>query len=1066
MLRSNSRRPALTIALLFAMPIGAYAQAAKSPPAAQPAAQPTPQPAPSAKSNPTPADAKKPMQLAASYDPALYSALRYRMIGPLRGGRVTAVTGVPSAPQTFYMGSTGGGIWKTTDAGHSWLNISDGQLPVGSMGAIEVAQSDPNTIYAGTGSSKIRSNVSIGRGMFKSVDAGKTWTFSGLRDVGQISTIRVHPTNPNLVYVAALGNPYTPNVDRGVFRSSDGGATWKKILYVSDSSGAADLELQPGNPNVIFASIWHGQRKPWTIVSGAKEGGVYKSTDGGDTWTKLGGGLPTGLFGRSNVSIPASQPNRIYALIEAKPGGGLYRSDDAGSTWALVNGAQNLWTRPFYYTTLEADPNNADVVFVGNEGWFKSTDGGKTFRNAQAPHGDHHDMWINPKNSDYMIQSNDGGANVSLDGGRSWSTQDNQPTAEIYQVALDNQYPYRVYGAQQDNTTLIVPSLPLGAGQAEEWRTGPGCETGPIIPNRTNPDIVYGSCKGQFSRMNVKSGEERQYWVGAESLYGNGGATLTYRFQRVSPMEVSPHEAATVYYGSQYVHRTRDEGVTWERISPDLTAFPKGEPQEASGTPITRDATGEEVYSVVYSIRESPITPGLIWTGSNDGLFYVTRDAGKTWTNITPKDMPPGGRVQNIEPSPHRPGTAYYAYYRFLLGGDFAPYIYKTDDYGKTWTKLTDGTNGIARDEPVRVVREDPVRAGLLYAGTEFAMHISFDNGAHWHPFQQNLPATPVTDIKFGRNDMVLSTQGRAFWIMDNVSPLRELNEKVAGATVTLYKPQEAVRGRGGRGGGGGVGRGGGIQYPAPGAQIDYYLAPGMKDELTLEILDGAGKVVRKYSSAAVAAAPSPAENAPPADEEGGGGGGRGGRGGAVRLDKNPGMHRMTWDLRYPGPMSGAGVEGGNGPAAVPGLYSVRLTAGSIRTSQSLTVVEDPRILRDGITLEDLKAQFNHNMAVRELVSDANKTVARLRQAQQKLKGATGTQLDQLTKLNELAAKIITTPIRYSEPKLLTHITYLYSMTNGADQKPGKDAVDRLKVLRTDLEARKKELDRIIGPAM
>ena len=1052
MLRSNSRRPALTIALLFAMPIGAYAQAAKSPPAAQPA-----------KAAQRPAGA--PMQLAASYDPALYSALRYRLIGPLRGGRVTAVTGVPSQPQLFYMGSTGGGIWKTTDAGHSWVNISDGQLPVGSMGAIEVSQSDPNTIYAGTGSSKIRSNVSIGRGMFKSVDAGKTWAFTGLRGVGQISTIRVHPANPNLVYVAALGNPYTPNVDRGVFRSSDGGATWKKILFVSDSSGAADLELQPGNPNVIFASIWHGQRKPWTIVSGAKEGGIYKSTDGGDTWTKLGGGLPTGLFGRSNVSIPTSQPNRVYALIEAAPGGGLYRSDDAGTTWALVNGAQNLWTRPFYYTTLEADPNNADVVFVGNEGWFKSTDGGKTFRNAQAPHGDHHDMWINPKNSDYMIQSNDGGANVSLDGGRSWSTQDNQPTAEIYQVALDNQYPYRVYGAQQDNTTLIVPSLPLGAGQAEEWRTGPGCETGPIIPNRTNPDIVYGSCKGQFSRMNVKSGEERQYWVGAESLYGNGGATMTYRFQRVSPMEVSPHEAATVYYGSQYVHRTRDEGVTWERISPDLTAFPKGEPQEASGTPITRDATGEEVYSVVYSIRESPITPGLIWTGSNDGLFYVTRDAGKTWTNITPKDMPPGGRVQNIEPSPHRPGTAYYAYYRFLLGGDFAPYIYKTDDYGKSWTKLTDGTNGIPKDEPVRVMREDPVRAGLLYAGTEFGMRISFDNGAHWHPFQQNLPATPVTDIKFGRNDMVLSTQGRAFWIMDNVSALRELNEKVASSQVTLFKPQEAVRGRSGRGGGGGVGRGGGIQYPAPGAQVDYYLAPGVKDDLTLEIVDGAGKLVRKYSSEAVAAARQPAEDAPPADEEGGGGG-RGGRGGSPRLDKNPGMHRMTWDLRYPGPMSGAGVEGGNGPAAVPGLYSVRLTAGSIRTSQPLTVVEDPRILRDGITLEDLRAQFNHNMAVRDLVSDANKTVARLRAAQQKLRGATGAQLDQLTKLNELAAKIITSPIRYSEPKLLTHITYLYSMTNGADQKPGKDAVDRLKVLRTDLEARKKELDRIIGPAM
>jgi photosystem II stability/assembly factor-like uncharacterized protein len=1035
---------AIAVSLLSALELTAQGTAAKPAPRAQQAAP-------------------APMQLAASYDPSLYSALRYRMIGPMRGGRVTAVTGVPSNPQLYYMGSTGGGIWRTTDAGHSWANISDGYLPVGSMGAIEVAQSDPSIIYAGTGSSKIRSNVSIGKGMFKSTDAGKTWTFIGLKDAGQISTIRVSPTNPNLVYVAVLGNPFTPTPERGVFRSSDGGATWKKILFVSDSTGAADLELQPGNPSVIFASMWRGERRPWTIISGAKEGGIYKSTNGGDTWTKLGGGLPTGLFGRSNVSIPAVQPNRVYALIEAAPGGGVYRSDDAGATWTLMNGAQNLWTRPFYYTTLEADPNNQDIVYVGNEGWFKSVDGGKTFRNAQAPHGDHHDMWINPKNSDYMIESNDGGANVSLDGGRSWSTQDNQPTAEIYQVALDNQYPYRVYGAQQDQGgTLIVPSLPLGTGMAEEWRVGPGCETGPVIPNRTNPDVVYGSCKGQFSRMNMKTGEERQYWVGGESLYGNGGATLIYRFQRVSPMEVSPHEAATIYYGSQYVHRTRDDGVTWEKISPDLTAFPKGEPQEASGTPITRDATGEEVYSVIYSIRESPITPGLIWTGSNDGLFYVTRDGGKTWTNITPKDMPPGGRVQNIEPSPHRPGTAYYAYYRFLIGGDFSPYIYKTDDYGKTWTKLTDGTNGIAKDEPVRVVREDPVRAGLLYAGTEFAMHISFDNGAHWHPFQQNLPVTPVTDIKFGRNDMVLSTQGRAFWIMDNLTPLRELSEKVAGSQVTLYKPQEAVRGRSGRGGGGG--RGAGPQYTTPGAQIDYYIAPTMKDDVTLEILDGAGKVVRKFSSAQAAAAPA-ADEAPPEDDTGGGGG-RGGRGGQARLDKNPGMHRMTWDLRYPGPMNGAGVAGGNGPAAVPGLYSVRLTAGSIKQTQPLTVVEDPRILRDAITLADLKAQFDHNMLVRDLVSDANKTVARLRAAQSKLKGATGAQLDQLNKLNELAAKLITSPIRYSEPKLLTHITYLYSMTNGADQKPGRDAVERLKVLKKALDDRKKELDKIIGPAM
>ena len=426
----------------------------------------------------------------ATYDPALWSGMRYRMIGPERGGRVTAVTGVASEPYTFYMGSTGGGVWKTTDAGHTWTNVSDGFFSAASMGAIEVSLSNPNVVYAGTGSSKIRSNVSIGRGIYKSIDAGKTWTFLGLRDVGQIATVRVHPSNPDIVYVAASGNPFVPNKERGVYRSTDGGKTWKQVFFLSDSAGAADLELQPGNPNVIFACMWHGQRKPWTIVSGAREGGIYKSTNGGDTWTKLAGGLPNDLFGRSNVAISAASPNRVYALIEAKPGSGLYRSEDAGATWSLVNGSANIITRPFYYTTLGVDPNHPDVVWVGDEGWFKSTDGGKTFRTSPIPHGDNHDVWINPRNSDYMIQGNDGGANVSLDGGRTWSTQSNQPTAEIYQVAVDNQYPYRVYGAQQDNTTVIVPSLATGNGQ--DFRVGPGCETGPIMPDKDNPEIVYG----------------------------------------------------------------------------------------------------------------------------------------------------------------------------------------------------------------------------------------------------------------------------------------------------------------------------------------------------------------------------------------------------------------------------------------------------------------------------------------------------------------------------------------------------------------------------------------------
>jgi photosystem II stability/assembly factor-like uncharacterized protein len=542
-----------------------------------------------------------------TYNPALWSGMKYRMIGPERGGRVTTVTGVPSQPYTFYMGGTGGGVWKTTDAGHSWMNVSDGFFSVSSIGAVEVSLSDPNIVYAGTGSSKIRSNVSIGRGIYKSTDAGKTWTFAGLRDVGQISTVRIHPTNPNIVYVAALGNPFVANKERGVYRSNDGGKTWKSVLFISDTAGAADLELQPGNPNVVFASMWHGQRKPWTIISGAREGGIYKSTDDGDNWTKLAGGLPNDLFGRSNVAISNAMPNRIYALIEAKPGSGLYRSEDAGATWSLVNGSGSLITRPFYYDTIGVDPNNADVVWVGDEGWFKSTDGGKSFRRSPVPHGDNHDVWINPKNSLYMIQANDGGANVSLDGGQTWSTQSNQPTAEIYQVALDNQYPYRVYGAQQDNTTVIAPSLPLGNGQ--DFRVGPGCETGPIIPDPVNPDLVYGSCKGQFSRLNLTTTDEERYWIGAQSLYGNAGSELTYRFQRVSPMELSPHDPHVIYYGSQYLHRTRDGGVTWDKISPDLTAHPPGT-QGSSGEPITRDDTGEEVYSTLYSIRESPVQKG------------------------------------------------------------------------------------------------------------------------------------------------------------------------------------------------------------------------------------------------------------------------------------------------------------------------------------------------------------------------------------------------------------------------------------------------------------------------
>jgi len=977
-----------------------------------------------------------------SYNSALWSGMHYRLIGPFRGGRVTAVAGVPSQPLTYYFGSTGGGVWKTTDAGNSWVNVSDKYFKVGSMGALAVADSDANVIYAGTGSAAIRSNVSIGHGMYKSTDAGKTWSFVGLDGTGQIAQIVVDPHDANRVFVAAQGDPFADSAQRGVYRTTDGGQTWQKVLYKTPALGAAAVIMDPSNPQTLYATLYYGRRKPWTIISGApaSEGsGIYKTTDGGNTWTKLSGGLPDQLFGRANVSISAANPQRVYALIEAKPGDGLWRSEDGGTSWAQVNHEAGIITRPFYYDVVVADPNNADVVYVGDETWFKSTDGGKTFRTERVPHGDNHGLWINPKDSNDMIQANDGGANVSLDGGRSWSTQMNQPTAEIYQVAVDNQYPYRVYGAQQDDETVIVPSLPLGDGQA--FRTGPGCETGPIIPSQLDPNIVYGGCKGQFSREDIRTHNEMAYWIGAQSLYGNAADRLIDRFQRVSPMEVSPNDPHVVYYGSQYLYRSHDGGVNWERISPDLTAHPAGT-QGASGEPITRDATGEEVYSTLYSIRESPVQAGVIWTGSNDGLIYVTRDNGKTWTNVTPKGLEPGGRVQNIEPSPHAAGRAYAAIYRYLLD-DFAPYIYRTDDFGAHWTRLTDGHNGIAGDEPTRVVREDPVRAGLLYAGTEFGMYVSFDNGGHWQPFQLNLPHTPVTDIKLAHGDLILSTQGRSDWILDNLGPLRQLTPQVAESENHLYVPGTAIR-SGGRGGFGGFGAAAGPEYPAAGAVIGYYLRSEPAGDIKLDILDASGKLVRSFSSAAA---------------EGGGRGGRGGRFGRApaRLDKSAGMHRFTWDLRYPGPWESATQpEGGNGPAAVPGSYQVRLTVGDWTETQPLTVKEDPRITADGVTTAVLQEQFDHNMMVRALVSRVNQLAAKVRAAERN-GGADA------ARVKAIADQLLTPPIRYSQPELQEQITYLYGMTNSADQKIGHDAVVRYGVLKAQLDKLEAEAQPVLG---
>jgi photosystem II stability/assembly factor-like uncharacterized protein len=999
--------------------------------------------------------ARPPMM--AGVDPALFKGLQYRLVGPSRGGRVTTVTGVPSQPRTFYMGVASGGVFRTTDSGVTWVPITDGKVPVGSTGSVAVADSDPNVIYLGTGSDDVRSNVSTGRGIYKTTDGGETWKFLGLYNAGQIGGVRIHPTDPNTVWVAAQGDAFKANSDRGIFKTTDGGATWRKVLFLSDTVGAMDVELQPGNPNVVYAWMSRLERKPWTIISGGREGGFYKSTDGGEHFTKIVGGLPTELIGKANLAVTNANPNRIYALVEAKPGGGLYRSDDAGQSWATMNSPAGMIQRPFYYVALGADPTNADVVYGGAEGFYKSTDGGRTFQTMRTPHGDNHDIWISPKDGNIMIQSNDGGANVSTDGGRTWSTLMNQPTGEFYGVWMDEQFPYKLYGAQQDDNTVIIASNATPY-DLTEWRAGPGCETGPIMPMPNNPDIVYGSCKGQYGVMDVRTGQEKNYWVGAQSLYGNPASDLIYRFQRVSPMATSPWDSNILYYGSQYLHRTRDKGVTWEKISPDLTAHPAC-CQGVSGEPITRDVTGEEFYSTLYAIAESPTEKGVIWTGSNDGPFFVTRDDGKTWTNVTPKDLPEGGRVQYIDASPHRKGSAYYAAYRYLLG-DYKPYLYRTDDYGKTWTLLTDGKNGIPADWPTRVVREDPNREGLLYAGTEFGMFISYDNGVHWQSFQLNMPVTPITDIKIHHKDLVVSTQGRAFWILDNITAVEQMTPQVTPVSARLFRPRDGYRTR--------------VSPNLLGPMVEYFLPTAPSGRVTLDILDSRGTVVNSYNSDAAPAgrggrggrgggagagadvgAGGGADVQAEVGAGGGGGFGRGGGGVTTRVTKNAGMNRVVWDLR-----SQAGFM------MPPGTYQTRLSVDAATQTQPLTVLIDPRVAAGGVTVADLVEQYEHNVRVRELSTAVGQTLTRVRDARGRLQNATGADADKAKQVQAIYDKLVATPegIRYNKPGLQEHVNYLASMTANVDQKIGRDAIERYNELKKELDAIRAELDKIIGP--
>lgn len=989
--------------------------------------------------------------------------LRWRNVGPTRGGRVTAIAGVRSQPCTFYQGATGGGIWKTANCGESWAPIADGQIATGSIGSIDVSESNPDVVYVGTGSAAIRSNVIIGRGAYRSTDAGRTWHMIGLRDAGQIGAIRVHPSNPDIAWAAALGSPFGSNVERGVFKTIDGGRTWKKTLFVNNETGARVVTVNMANPNELYAGMYKGFRKGWDIISGgpATEGGIYKSIDGGDTWRKLASGLPQPIIGKIDIDIARSQPNIVYAMIEA-PGdqGGLYRSDDSGGTWRNVNASGNLRSRPFYFNYVDVNPRNPEDVWVNALSLHKSSDGGKSFTTVATPHGDNMGIWFNPDTPETFIQSNDGGANVTRDGGRTWSSILNQPTGEFYMVSVDEQYPYLLYGPQQDNSTVVVPSIPTVSfgfdHPAQAWTQASGCETGGIMPT---PDgkVIWGACKGELERFSVETGQAQGRWIYPQNRYGHHPKDIRFRFPRQTVVYVSPHDTKTVYQASHVLHRSTDDGVTWQVISPDLT-WNDPKYQVVPGNPITRDVTGEEVFSSIYSMDESRAERGVIWVGANDGPVHVTRDGGRTWKNVTPKDLPPGGRVQNIDASRTQRGRAYIAVYRFLFEHDLKPYIYRTDDYGQTWTKLTSGSNGIPNDHPTRVVREDPERAGLLYAGTEFGSFVSFDNGGRWHSLQQNLPATPVTDLRVHRGDLVISTMGRAFWIMDDVSPLRRMADikGMPSASATLVQPASRIRYRAAAGG---ARRGsGGPEYPPVALPIDYILPDGFSGGLSMEIADAAGRVVRTVAAGRGPRGSGGQAAGEPDDPDMRGGRGRGGA--SPALTTKAGHNRFMWDYRW----------ANGGPLAAPGRYTATLTAGAVVETRTFNVIVDPGVLKDGTTAADLVDQQGFLLSLRDTMNDAIQTRARLQASMQQAgvpaapspgPGESTTPLvERLQKqgtpaarLQALWARLVSAPGTYQQPMLIDQLNSLGRAESGADQKVGMESRRRLEDLVRELKA-------------
>jgi photosystem II stability/assembly factor-like uncharacterized protein len=992
---------------------------------------------------------------AGAIDEKLFRGMQWRQVGPFRGGRALAVEGIPGEPGTYYFGAVAGGVWKTTDGGSNWTPLFDKEA-ISSIGAIAVAPSDHNVVYVGTGEAGVRGNISYGAGVYKSVDAGKTWKNIGLKDTRHIGALIVHPKNADIVLVAALGHAFGPNQERGIFRTTDGGKTWTKVLSKDQDTGGIDVVFDPHNPSVVFAALWQARRQPWFFSSGGPGSGLYRSEDGGATWKRLeGNGLPEGILGRIGVSVSGADSNRIYAMIEAKEGG-LFRSEDGGTKWARVNEDGRFRQRAWYFSKIYADPKAPDTVYVLNTGLFRSVDGGKSFTLLPARHGDHHGLWIDPDNPQRIANANDGGASISTDGGKTWTTQNNQPTAQFYHVAVDNAFPYHIYGAQQDNSNVGIASrTDSGVIGAQDWFQAGGGECGFVIPDPRDWHIIYSNSEGYLTRYDKNKEHSHDASVWPLDNSGHGAVDLVHRFQWISPLLLSPHDPDTFYTAAECVFRSTDQGNSWTQISGDLTRNDKSK-QQPSGGPLTNDITSVEYYDTIFALTESPLKKGMLWAGTDDGLVHVTMDGGQHWMNVSPK-APEWSTVDLIEPSPHDANTAYVAMDRHKLD-DIKPYIFKTSDAGKTWSAIT---TGIPEGANVHAVREDPKRRGLLYAGTELGMFVSFDDGAHWQALQLNLPVSPIHDLVVKDDDLVVATHGRSFWILDDITPLRQVNALSAPMDIILYQPQTALR----------------LHYPSEidkrqpvgenppaGAIINYFLKTAAKDEVVLDILDAQGKLVRHLSSKEKKENDQPPEW--PDQVE------------APRtIPAVEGMNRFAWDLHYDDPIQTPGAfyagEVPRGPLALPGDYQVKLTVAGKSQTAPLHLAIDPRI-KDAEAA--LPKQFELSSKVVNRIGELHQAINEIRDVKTQIQslhkrfGAEERLKPALTAADELARKmsaveeqLIQVNMKGSEgnlafPNMLNEAFYSFSLTiQAADYGPTQPQDEVFKMLSGRLDEQLKK---------